>query len=290
MRQVTVREPLLDCRDVWFEYEESSPVLRGIDLSIHRGEAIALIGQNGSGKTTLAKHMNGLLHPTRGRVRITGQDTQHTAAGEFASIAGYVFQNPDHQIFSPTVEQEIAFGPGNLSLPASEIEERVSESIDRFDLNEVRDRHPTLLGRGLRRRVAIASVYALRPALLILDEPTVGLDRRMSDELVELLQGMVREGRTIVLISHDMRLVGEFADRLIVMHEGRIIGDDGPHKLFPDQELMAQARLTSPDVTQISRQLASYPDTPAVRLQEFIDEFERLYVKDKSRPSGVREP
>jgi energy-coupling factor transporter ATP-binding protein EcfA2 len=290
MRRVAVAEPLLTCRDVWFAYEEASPVLRGIDLSIHRGEAIALIGQNGSGKTTLAKHMNGLLHPTRGTVRIAGQDTQQSTAGEFASVAGYVFQNPDHQIFSPTVEQEIAFGPGNLALSEHDIADRVSESIDRFGLQEVRDRHPTLLGRGLRRRVAIASVYALRPDLLILDEPTVGLDRRMSDELIQLMQGMVAEERTVVLISHDMRLVGEFAERLIVMHEGEIIGDGDPHHLFPDRELMSQARLTSPDVTQISQQLATYPDPPAVRIQEFVDEFERLYVKGKTRPSGVREP
>ncbi|MEX2426518.1 MAG: ABC transporter ATP-binding protein, partial [Thermomicrobiaceae bacterium] len=143
-------DPLMQCRDVWFSYEDNPPVLRNINLEIHRGEAIALVGQNGSGKTTLAKHMNGLLHPGRGTVQLAGRDTADAAAGELASIAGYVFQNPDHQIFSATVEQEIAFGPTNLSLPEGEIEQRVAESIQRFRLDKVCTRHPALLARGLR--------------------------------------------------------------------------------------------------------------------------------------------
>jgi energy-coupling factor transporter ATP-binding protein EcfA2 len=287
-RWTTVPDPLLECRDVWFSYEETAPVLRGIDLEFRRGEAIALVGQNGSGKTTLAKHMNGLLHPSNGLVRIAGQDSRGTSAGEFAQIAGYVFQNPDHQIFSPSVKQEIAFGPENLSLPDNEIEERVADAIDRFGLTDVQHHHPTLLGRGLRRRVAIASVYALRPELLILDEPTVGLDRRMTNELIDLMRGMVAEARTVVLISHDMRLVGEFAERLIIMHHGEIIGDDDPHELFPNSELMARSRLSAPDVTELSQRLGHYPTKPAVRLQEFVDEFERLYQEQHRRIQGTR--
>jgi energy-coupling factor transporter ATP-binding protein EcfA2 len=290
MRLAAVSDPLLQCRGVWFAYDETPPVLRGIDLDIYHGEAIALIGQNGSGKTTLAKHMNGLLHPARGTVRLAGQNTSKTAAGELASVAGYVFQNPDHQIFSISVEQEIAFGPRNLSLSEGEVEERVSDSIHRFRLEEVRDRHPTLLGRGLRRRVAIASAYALRPDLLILDEPTVGLDRGMSDELIDLMRDMTQSGRTVVLISHDMRLVGEFAERLLIMHEGEVIGDGDVHHLLPDRELMRRARLSSPDVTRISQELSHYSEKPAVRLQEFVDQFERLYKQRHPRRCGTPEP
>jgi energy-coupling factor transporter ATP-binding protein EcfA2 len=284
-----VGDPLLQCQGVWFAYDEGSPVLHGIDLDIHPGESIALIGQNGSGKTTLAKHMNGLLHPSRGTVRLSGKDTRETAAGELAAVAGYVFQNPDHQIFSATVEQELAFGPRNLSLSDREVEDRVGESIERFRLEDVRDRHPTLLGRGLRRRVAIASAYALLPDLLILDEPTVGLDRRMSNELTELMRDMVAGGRTVVLISHDMRLVGEFAERVIIMHEGDVIGDGAVRDLLSNQDLLTHARLTSPDVTRISQELVQYTSPPAVRLREFVEEFERLYEQRHGRSYEARE-
>lgn len=282
-------EPLLSCRDVWFSYEDGPPVLRGINLEIDRSEAIALVGQNGSGKTTLAKHMNGLLHPAQGTVLLDGRDTRKTAAGELAAAAGYVFQNPDHQIFSPTVAREIAFGPENLGLSADEIQGRVEDAISRFGLDDVRERHPTLLGRGLRRRVATASVYALGPGLLILDEPTVGLDRRLALELIELLRELVAEGRTVVLISHDMRLVGEFAERLVIMHEGQVIGDGAVHELLPDQELMSRARLTPPEVTLLCNDLESYPAPPAVRISEFVSRFRELYEERGSRDCRARE-
>jgi energy-coupling factor transporter ATP-binding protein EcfA2 len=269
--------PLLRCTDLWFSYGDTPPVLRGINLEIHRGEAIALIGQNGSGKTTLAKQMNGLLHPDQGHVELDGIDTRQATTGELASRAGYVFQNPDHQIFSPSVEKEIAFGPENLGLSGEHLDRRVEEAMERFGLGEYRNRHPTLLGRGLRRRVAIASVYALNPSLMILDEPTGGLDHRRTAELLVTLREIIDEDRTVILISHDMRLVGEFAERLLIMHDGRLIGDGPVHALLPDEHRLRHASLAPPEITRLSIDLAENGFHPSVNLDEFIDQFRNVY-------------
>jgi energy-coupling factor transporter ATP-binding protein EcfA2 len=284
-----VNDAFLQFKDVWFSYGDAPPALRGIDLEMGRGEAIGLVGQNGSGKTTLAKHMNGLLRPERGRVFLNGLNTRETTTGDLAAIAGYVFQNPDHQIFSPTVEQEIAFGPRNLGLTGDDLQQRIDQAIKRFGLDDVRERHPTLLGRGIRRRVAIASVYALQPRLMILDEPTGGLDRRHSLELIDLMRGLVDEGRTVILISHDMRLVGEFAERLLIMRDGSIVADGGIRDLLPDEDRLSEASLTPPEISRLARTLQPLGFRPSVRLSDFRDQFLSLHAQRSRRAGTVRE-
>jgi energy-coupling factor transporter ATP-binding protein EcfA2 len=276
-----VSESLIRVESVSFAYpgtgaDSTRFALRDVSLDIQAGQLVALIGQNGSGKTTLAKHLNGLLKPARGRVLVDGRDTRDVVAGELASVVGYVFQNPDHQIFSPTVSDEIAFGPRNLGLRGDDLERRVADALARFGLSELAGQHPTLLGRGLRRRVALASVYALRPRLLVLDEPTGGLDRRHALDLLSLLHELAAEARAIVLISHDMRLVGEFAERVVVMRHGTVIADGPVRELLPDDALLRSTGLAPPEVSMLAADLAGRGMPPAVDNQQFIDAFRDL--------------
>jgi energy-coupling factor transporter ATP-binding protein EcfA2 len=195
-------EPCIVVQDLWYSYGGEVTALQGIDLEIEDGDYVAVIGQNGSGKTTLVKHFNGLLKPTRGRVLVRGlsdregspllRDTADLTAGQLAQTVGYVFQNPDHQIFCATTRQELAFGPRNLGLLEVEVKRRVDEALACFDLEEVADKPPAVLGYGLRRKIGVAAVYAMQPRVFILDEPTTGLDWRSTMELMELIGEMHR--------------------------------------------------------------------------------------------------
>ena len=211
-------EPILEVNDLVFWYEdEATPVLRGVDLAVERGEFLALVGANGSGKTTLTEHFNGLLRPQRGRVRVNGEETSGRPVGELARQVGYLFQNPEQQIFSPSVREEVAFGPKNLGLPAGEVETQVEEALAGFRLVDVADSPPAVLGYGLRRRVTLASLAAMDPPVLVLDEPTVGLDARGLAETLDWLAELQARGRTIVLVTHEMALAAEHADRVVAV-------------------------------------------------------------------------
>ena len=210
-------------QDVWFSYEGQPPALRGLSLDIPGCACTAILGHNGSGKTTLAKHLNGLLRPARGRVLLEGRDTAGVPVGQLSRIVGYVFQNPDYQLFAPTVREEIAFGLHNQGLAAAEVERRVGEALAAFALDRLAATPPAVLGYSLRKRVALASVCAMRPRLLVLDEPNVGLDWRNTRQLMSLVEGLRREGTTVVLITHDLRLVTRYADVVAVLEEGRLL-------------------------------------------------------------------
>ncbi len=281
--------PLVEVTDLQFSYREGEqvPALRGVNFSISSGEFVALAGANGSGKTTLAKHFNGLLRPDRGVVRVAGRDARGRSIGELAQTVGYVFQNPDHQIFLPTVAEEVAFGPRNLGIRDDELDERVDDALALFDLVDVRQRHPTLLGRGVRRRVALAAVHAMRPRLLVLDEPTGGLDRRASESLMATLRGLVAEGRSVVLITHDMRLVGEHARRLVLLNEGRVLADGPTADVMRQFDLVEQAGIRPPPVARLSAALASGGMPFALNVDEFTSRFlERIPSVRRSSEGG----
>ncbi|NIV36962.1 MAG: ATP-binding cassette domain-containing protein, partial [Anaerolineae bacterium] len=244
-----MREPILEVSDLVFWYEdEATPVLRGVDLAVERGEFLVLVGANGSGKTTLTKHFNGLLRPRRGHVRVNGEETSGRPVGELARHVGYLFQNPEQQIFSPSVREEVAFGPQNLGLPAGVVETQVEEALDRFRLGEVAEMPPAVLGYGLRRRVTLASLAAMDPPVLVLDEPTVGLDARGLAETLDWLAELQARGRTIVLVTHEMALAAEHADRVVAMSEGQIMASAPPAELFQQRELLSRASLAAPPV------------------------------------------
>ncbi|UCC62770.1 MAG: ATP-binding cassette domain-containing protein [Anaerolineae bacterium] len=248
-------QPCIVVKDVWYHYEDEAPALIDIDLDVADGDYVAVIGQNGSGKTTLVKHFNGLLKPTQGQVTVEGQDTRRITVGELSRRVGYVFQNPDHQIFAPTTREEIAFGPRNLRLNAGEVEARVEEALSFFGLKAYAEVPPAILGYGLRRKVTLASVVAMRPRILVLDEPTNGLDWRSAMELMERLAQLQATGHTIILITHDMRLAAQYAARSLVLHNGRVLLYEDTHQVFVQQEVLRQSYLSPPQITQLAQSL-----------------------------------
>jgi energy-coupling factor transporter ATP-binding protein EcfA2 len=246
----------LEATDLWYWYDDPGlPVLRGLDLSVPRGQLLALVGANGSGKTTLIKHFNGLLRPRRGQIWVEGRDASHCSVGELARQVGFLFQHPEHQIFGSTVRQELAFGPRNLGLSAAEVGERVEEALLRFDLLAVADTPPAILSYGLRRRVTLASLAAMDPPILVLDEPTVGLDAWGLRETFDWLAELRSQGRTILLVTHDMGLVSGFAERMVVLQQGQILADGLPADLFRQPDLLAQASLVPPPVVALAQAL-----------------------------------
>jgi energy-coupling factor transport system ATP-binding protein len=281
-------DAILEVADLVFWYDdEDTPVLRGLDLIIQRGEFLALVGANGSGKTTLTKHFNGLLRPQRGRVLVDGQDATDRSVGELARHVGYLFQNPEQQIFSPTVREEVAFGPQNLGLSSAEVEAQVVDALDRFRLVDVADNPPAVLSYGLRRRVTLASLAAMDPPVLVLDEPTVGLDARGLVEAFDWLSELHAKGRTIVLVTHDMSLAAEYADRVVAMHEGQIIASAPPAELFQQHELLSQTSLAAPPVLALARALMPCGlkgDSLTVEL--FGNEYVALIEKRTQSPSS----
>ena len=272
------RQACLEVQDVWFTYEDSpSAALRGVSLTIEDGDFVALIGQNGSGKTTLAKHFNGLLRPTQGKVLLYGEDIHNRPVGTLARRVGYVFQNPDHQIFSPTTREELAVGPRNLGLDEAEIERRVAEALASFGLEPYTDRQPAVLGFGLRRKISVAAVYTMQTPILILDEPTTGLDYRSTTELMELTCKLHQQGHTIILITHDMRVVAEYVPRCLVLREGQILADGDTRTVFKQVDLLRETHIELPQISQLSHRMVQYgmPDD-TLTVSEFCEAYNRL--------------
>ncbi|RME44918.1 MAG: ATP-binding cassette domain-containing protein [Chloroflexi bacterium] len=258
--------PSVHVVDLWYRYD-GVQALAGATCSLEQGDFVALIGANGSGKTTLAKHLNGLLLPQRGRVVVLGNDTRSVPAGVLAQQVGYVFQNPDHQIFAPSVYEEVAFGPRNAGLPASEVEARVADALAAFDLTDLAPVPPATLGYGTRRLVALASVHAMRPQVLIMDEATVGLDRRLALRLMEWVKELRHHDITILMITHNMRLVADYAERCLVMQAGQVKANAEPAAVFADHGMLASAGLKPPPVFELGLRLGW--SAPPLTVAEF---------------------
>jgi energy-coupling factor transport system ATP-binding protein len=252
------RPAIVQVRDLWYCYpgRASDAALREINLDIETGDFVAVIGQNGSGKTTLVKHFNGLYRPTRGQVLVNGQDTRRLSVAELARTVGFVFQNPDHQVFCATTREELAFGPRNVGLRDDQLSRRVEETLMAFDLSDYADVPPAVLSFGLRRKVSVAAVYAMQPQIIVLDEPTVGLDQQSTLDLMHALQALNARGHTIVLVTHDMNLVAEFAHRTLVLDHGRVLAYDKTRAIFRDARLLAQAHMAPAQITALAQKMA----------------------------------
>jgi energy-coupling factor transport system ATP-binding protein len=267
----------LEVSDLWFWYQEATPVLRGIGLRVPRGQFLALVGANGSGKTTLVKHFNGLLRARRGEVYVAGQPAAPLSVGELARQVGFLFQHPEQQIFAASVYQEVAFGPRNLGLSPGQVEVRVETALARFDLAAIAGRPPAILGYGTRRRVTLASLAAMDPPVVVLDEPTVGLDAPGLRETFDWIEELHGAGRTIVLVSHDMSLVADYAERVIVLHEGQILADGPPVAVFQQPAVLAQASLLPPPVLSLAQALRSRGlSGENLSVEAFCDEYATL--------------
>ena len=247
--------PILSVRDLSRTYEGGTRALADVSLTIGAGEFIALIGQNGSGKTTLAKHLNGLLQAEAGAVRLDGTDLRTLPLEQVAREVGYVFQNPDHQLFAATVAEEVAFGPRNFGLAGDALAARVDETLAAVGLAGERDEDPFLLRKGERQRLAVATVLAMRPRVLILDEPTTGLDYPQVRTMLELLARLRAEGTTIVVITHSPWVVVEYAERALLMRGGRLVFDGALDELLGDEALLASAAFEAPPAARVARAL-----------------------------------
>lgn len=252
---------IIEIRNLHFRYdadgENSSPeILKGINLDIKKGEFVAILGHNGSGKSTLAKHLNGILTATSGTVTVDGIDTSdETKLFELRQRAGMVFQNPDNQIVSSVVEEDVAFALENLGVPYEEMRKRVDEALKAVNMYEYRFHSPAQLSGGQKQRVAIAGIIAMRPKCIILDEPTAMLDPQGRKEVISAIRKMNHEyGITIILITHYMDEASK-CDRVVIMDKGKIILDNIPEKVFSQVELLRKIGLDVPQVTELCYEL-----------------------------------
>ena len=247
--------------DLIFEYPDGTRALQGINLDIYAGQFIALIGQNGSGKTTFAKCLNGLLKPASGYVKIDELDTREKGTTKkIVTKVGYVFQNPDHQLFNNTIYKEIAYGPRNIGLNETEVKERVEEAAGVCGMeNGLFEEHPFFLTKGLRQRVAIASILAMRPKTIIVDEPTTGQDMRQSVEVMNFLRDLwEKEGHTVIIITHEMPIVAQYAQRVVLLGQGKVLMDASTREVFAEPELLARTFVKPPQITQLAQALKLY--------------------------------
>jgi len=245
-------ELLVEIKGLWYAYPGGLTALKNINLRIDEGEFIAIMGRNASGKTTLVKHFNRLLIPTKGKIKVAGNDTRETTIAELARKVGFVFQNPNDHLFADTVYDEVAFTLKNLGFDSGEIGLMTDEVLEEFHLTEYRDHYPRSLSGGERQRVALASVLVAKPRILILDEPTRGMEYRLKSELMRLLEEYRSRGNTVVLVTHDVEIVAEYAERVILLSEGRIVVDGEKH------DILSQALLFSPQINRLVQPFKRY--------------------------------
>lgn len=254
------KNPVLTAINIWYTYPNGVTALKGVSLQLYEGEMVGLIGQNGSGKTTLALNLVGALKPTNpdAKIIIYGKDIREMDDIERIQLINYVFQNPDNQLFSTKVLDEIMFALKMIGMSEKEIERRINEAIDILGLREHINKHIIDLTKDLKTLTALASIYVLKPKILIVDEPTGGLDRKSSHKLMRTLVSLKNKGHTIVIITHDMRLVYEYCDRVIVMRDGEILLDGTPRQVFSKIEILRQTFIKPPQIMELTHDLSKY--------------------------------
>jgi energy-coupling factor transport system ATP-binding protein len=243
--------------NVHFSYLNNVKALNGISLQINDGEFVAIMGQNGAGKSTLVKHFNGLLKPSQGTVRVNGVETSKTSVAALARNVGFVFQNPDHQLFSETVEDEIAFALKNFGFEQGVIEKRVTWALNLLSLTQYRKTSPFLLSGGERKRVALASVLAWDPQTLILDEPTIGQDYEQKEKLRQFIVQLQTQKKTVVTVTHDVEFVAECNPRVVLIKEGKVVADGPGKTILTNSDLLIESSIVLPQVAQVFTKLAA---------------------------------
>lgn len=257
--------------NIRYQYPDGDLVLDGVSINIHSGENIAIIGENGAGKSTTAKLMNGLLKPDSGAVFIDDKNTKDHTTAQISRIVGYVFQNPDDQIFHATVKEEVSYGPKSKKLSKDEVERRVKEALQLTGMEEYQNENPMNLPLSLRRFVTIASVIAMDTEVLIFDEPTAGQDLRGNERLKYILKTLHEKGKTLITISHDMDFVANTIDRIIVMANKKVVTTGTPKEVFWNLEALEVAHLSQPYVSRVCKALGVKGNV--VTISEAIDKL-----------------
>jgi energy-coupling factor transport system ATP-binding protein len=247
---------MIKVKDLHFTYPTGVEALRGINLTINDGEFLAIMGQNGAGKTTLVKHLNGLLKPTKGEILVDGVRTRDVSVAQLARTVGFVFQNPDHQLFSETVEEEVSFALRNFGFEEKVIEKQVDWALNLLDVSQYRKTSPFMLSGGERKRVALASILAWDPKVIILDEPTIGQDHQQKEKLLQFILQLNIQKKTVIIVTHDVEFVAECNPRVILMSQGKILGGGVAEEILTNEKLVAQASIIPPQITQIFLYLA----------------------------------
>ena len=250
---------MLKAQNISYSYDDGTKALNNIDFEVEKGEMVALLGENGAGKSTLFLHFNGIYKPDSGRILIDGEELEYDKKSllKFRQKVGIVFQNPDDQLFAPTVEEDVAFGPLNLGLSQSETQKRVSEALKKVGMEGYERKAPHHLSGGQKKKVASAGILAMKPEIMVLDEPTAGLDPQGVVDLSILLRELNDEGITIIISTHDVDLVPTYAEKVFVLVDGLLIAEGPPKEIFSKPEILEQANLKVPIVTELFQKLES---------------------------------
>ncbi|WP_407413414.1 energy-coupling factor ABC transporter ATP-binding protein [Methanobrevibacter sp.] len=271
----------LSTKNLSYTYPDGTHALKNVNMDILKGQKVAIMGPNGAGKSTLFSHFNGLTEPTSGHIELDGKTMKYdkNTLLEVRQKVGIVFQDPNDQLFAPTVKEDVAFGPMNLGLSYEEVEKRVSEALELVGMEKYRDKTPHHLSGGQQKRVAIAGIIAMRPEIMILDEPTAGLDPEGVDKVLDILNDLNEDGMSIVISSHDIEMVNGFAEKIFVLNEGEILASGDKHNIFSNKELLKTAHLKAPIATEILYQLKDNGfdvDTTKISINEVVDEIIKM--------------
>ncbi len=278
---------MIEAKNISFTYPNDVEALRDVSVTVKDGEFVAIMGQNGAGKTTLVKHFNGLLKPTKGQVTVNGVDVTKVSVAKLARNVGFVFQNPDHQLFSDSVEEEISFALRNFGFEESVVESRVTWALNLLNLTQYRKTSPFMLSGGERKRVALASVLAWNPETLILDEPTIGQDYQQKEKLRQFILQMKTQGKTVIMVTHDVEFVAECNPRVLLMREGKIVDDGEAAGILTNTETLAAASIVPPQIAQIFLELST--QLPELELpKDIIDVYQARDIILKILKRGTR--
>jgi energy-coupling factor transport system ATP-binding protein len=245
----------IQIKDLQYTYPAGVEALRGLSLTIEPGEQVAIVGQNGSGKTTLVKHLNGLLRPTSGSVLVGDLDTKKTTVAKLAKHVGYVFQNPDEQLFSQTVAQEVAFGPRNLGIEPKKAQQSVDEALALVELSDRKETNPYDLSSTWRKMVALASIISMDTSVVILDEPTTGQDAANVARIAHVVAELRKRGKTVITVTHDIDFCAENFERVIALANGQVLLDGPAGGVLGQEKILAQTYVDPPQLTRLGKRL-----------------------------------
>jgi energy-coupling factor transport system ATP-binding protein len=278
-------EHVVKAEGVCYHYEDGTVALKGVDLTLYRGEMLALLGPNGSGKTTFAKILAGIYRASQGRIHVLGQDiATRKVRRRLTSLVGYVFQNPDHQLFTRKVSDEIEYGLKNLGMNATQRHKRVQETLEAVNLAKYAEEDPLFLSKGQRQRLAVAAVLAMGPEILIVDEPTTGQDYRSIQSIMSLLCELQQQGKTILIITHDMTLVAEYCQRVVAFRNGQLTFTGQPATLFEQPEILQKTGLSAPSNAQVRNRLKeTYPLLPSLfTVRQWEQALEQVNIEQQA--------